>query len=344
MKYSKGKNKPCSDNILRKELPNGIIVLAHGNTDSRTVVINGSMPCGAYLDPMDKTGLADFAANCLTHGTRSHDFSSLSELLEGSGASLGMNCGPRALTFSASCLTEDLPMLLGLLRECLDEPAFPQVHVEIHRQRLLSALELHQHDPDGMANERFDSLLFGDHPYGRREYGTAEEINSISREDLLDFQRRYFGPRHMILSVCGGLSNERLLGECENVFSDWKKTQDEIETADFFPPVPFPEKAVSEHIEIPEKSEMSLLIGTLGPARSDPDFVPAVLGNSILGEFGMMGRIGKAVRKEHGLAYYAGSSLTSLTYGGCWTVEAGVNPANVEKAAELIMNELRRFT
>ena len=86
------------------------------------------------------------------------------------------------------------------------------------------------------------------------------------------------------------------------------------------------------------------MMGTIGPGRSDPDYLNALLGNSILGEFGMMGRIGRSVREENGLAYYAGSSLTPLTYGGCWTVDAGVNPANVENAADLIMAELKRFT
>ena len=37
-------------------------------------------------------------------------------------------------------------------------------------------------------------------------------------------------------------------------------------------------------------------------------------------------------------------SLTFLTYGGCWEVDAGVNPANAGKAADLIFRELRRFT
>ncbi len=58
----------------------------------------------------------------------------------------------------------------------------------------------------------------------------------------------------------------------------------------------------------------------------------------------MMGRIGAVVREENGLAYYAGSSMNAVTNGGSWSVSAGVNPENVELAAELIIRELRRFT
>ncbi|MBQ6517114.1 MAG: insulinase family protein [Anaerolineaceae bacterium] len=336
---------PGPETILRKQLDNGVTVLTHEHLGSRTAVVNVSMPCGAYLDPLDKTGLADFSANCLTYGTQSHDFTALSELLEGSGASIGVHCGPLTYSFSGACLTEDIPMLLGLMREIADEPSFPEQQVEIHRQRLLSAYELHLHDPDSMTDERFDEMLFGKtHPYGRSEYGTIEEIVSITRQDLFDFQRRHMGPRNVIVSVSGGLPAQQLMDECQKQLESWNKAQDIIDPADLFPAVPFPREARSEHIEIPEKSEMSLLMGTLCPKRSSPDYLPAVLGNSILGEFGMMGRIGKSVREQNGLAYYAGSTITSLLYGGCWTFEAGVNSGNLESAAALILDEIRRFT
>ena len=336
---------PGPENIIRKQLNNGITVLVHEHSGTRTAVVNASMPCGAYLDPVGKTGLADFAANCLTYGTQTHDFSSISELLEGSGASIGVHCGPRAFTYSGACLAEDLPMLLGILKEISDEPAFPETQVETHRQRMLSAYEMHLHDPESMTDERFDELLFGkSHPYGRTDYSTIEEIMSITRQDLLDFHQCYMGPRDVIVTVSGGLPADQLMDECEKQLGGWAKPQKKLDTASFFPVVSAPKAFLSEHIEIPEKSETSLLMGTVGPGRSDPDYLNAVLGNSILGEFGMMGRIGRMVREENGLAYYAGSSLTSLTYGGCWTLEAGVNPVNVESAADLILTELKRFT
>ena len=159
------------------------------------------------------------------------------------------------------------------------------------------------------------------------------------RHDKRCHQRKYEQKHYHHLQI-----HEQLMDECEKQLGGWTKTQEMLSTESYFPSVPAPKSPVSEHIEIPEKSETSLIMGTMGPGRSDPDYLNAVLGNSILGEFGMMGRIGRTVREENGLAYYAGSSLTALTYGGCWTVEAGVNPANVENAADLIMSELKRFT
>ena len=69
----------------------------------------------------------------------------------------------------------------------------------------------------------------------------------------------------------------------------------------------------------------------------------ASLGNNILGQFGMMGRIGDVVREQAGLAYHASTSLNGWITAGTWEVSAGVNPANLERAIDLIRAKLRRF-
>jgi zinc protease len=55
----------------------------------------------------------------------------------------------------------------------------------------------------------------------------------------------------------------------------------------------------------------------------------ASLGNSILGQFGMMGRIGEVVREKAGLAYHAQYQLSASIESGSWEVSAGVNPSNI---------------
>jgi zinc protease len=102
-------------------------------------------------------------------------------------------------------------------------------------------------------------------------------------------------------------------------------------------------KTVEKKHRIPGKSQSDLVIGTNGPKRKDEDYMSASIGNSVLGQFGMMGRIGDSVREKAGLAYYAYSSLSAGAGPGSWEVSAGVNPKNVDKATGLIIDELKRF-
>ena len=87
-----------------------------------------------------------------------------------------------------------------------------------------------------------------------------------------------------------------------------------------------------------------MALGWPGPSRYAPDFQAANLANSILGVFGMMGRLGKVVREEHGLAYYCGSRLSGGPGPGPWQISAGVNPANVQLAVNSALHEVERLT
>ena len=103
------------------------------------------------------------------------------------------------------------------------------------------------------------------------------------------------------------------------------------------------QKTTQKSLSIPGKAQADIVMGGLAPERLSPDYHPLRIGNNILGEFGMMGRLGQRVREEAGLAYYAYSSLSLSRGPGAWEMIAGVNPENIDQAVELITEEVRRF-
>src|SRR5690606_31291521 len=107
------------------------------------------------------------------------------------------------------------------------------------------------------------------------------------------------------------------------------------------PPVTQPRR---HFVALPGKTQADIVLGLPGPTRFSPDYKAASLVNSVLGQFGMMGRIGKSVREELGLAYYAYSHVDGGFGAAPWRVSAGVNPANVELAIDRIRDEIRRLT
>ncbi|HQU37104.1 MAG TPA: pitrilysin family protein [Anaerolineales bacterium] len=192
-----------------------------------------------------------------------------------------------------------------------------------------------------MASMVFDEILFKDHPYSRAEDGHPETVKKIRQADLVKFHREHFGPRGMVIAIVGAVKAAEAVRQVKRSLGAWQvKGQKE---APALPPLKSLKKTARKHYLIAGKSQSDLVIGTTGPMRKDPDFLPASLGNNILGQFGLMGRIGDVVREKAGLAYYAGSSLSAGVGPGSWEVNAGVNPSNVNKATELIVSELKRF-
>jgi len=91
------------------------------------------------------------------------------------------------------------------------------------------------------------------------------------------------------------------------------------------------------------KTQSDIVLGWPGLARNDPDYMKARLANTILGVFGMMGRLGDNVRDQQGLAYYVYSQLEAGMGAGPWLAIAGVNPASVDRAVDGILHEVHRL-
>ena len=332
---------PGPDDIYREVIPNGITVLTRSNFNSPSVVLTGFFSAGALFDTDEKLGLADFVTSALMRGTKKRSFDEIYQALESVGASLGFNTGVHKSGFHGRSLAEDLPLLLSLLSESLTQPTFPKAEIEKLRSQMLSGLAIRAQDTSDMASMLFDQILFKDHPYSRPEDGYTETIQRITRDDLVKFQRETYGPRGMVIVIVGAVEAEKAVRQVRRALGGWQlKSQKESPE---LPELKRLKKTVSKSHKIAGKSQSDLVIGTNGPRRNDSEFMSALIGNNVLGQFGMMGRIGEVVREKSGLAYYAGSSLNAGLGPGSWEVSAGVNPQNIKKATDLIVTELQRF-
>ncbi len=332
---------PGPDDIIRKELPNGITVLARPNMSSLSVVVTGYLSAGSIFDEAGKLGLAGFTALALMRGTEQHNFQQIYDTLESNGASLGLDGGTHSVSFYGHALAEDLELLVSALAEAVRQPVFPGDQVARLRDQLLTGLAIRAQDTSEMASLAFDELVYAGHPYSLPEDGYPETIRAIQREDLAAFHKKYFGPRGMAVSIVGGVETQRVMEAVTRYFGDWENPSQPDQPG--LPPLKPLDGVITRQVSIPGKSEADIIMGTAGPPRRSPDFLAASIGNNILGQFGMFGRIGEAVREKSGLAYHASSSLSGGIGPGPWLFIAGVDPKNLDKAIRLMREEIGRF-
>ena len=333
---------PGPDDIRRVELDNGIVVLVRPNPDSLSVSLRGYLQVGGMLVPDEKLGMIDFVTAALMRGTKQRNFQEIYDVLEGLGASLSVSGGTHTTGFGGRSLASDLDALIELASQALRAPTFPTDQVEKLRAQLLTGLALRAQDTREMASITFDELVYPNHPYSRLDDGTVESVSAITADDLEAFHRLHFGPQGMVVTIVGGVDADGAVDLVRKYFGDWENAdQGEVPELPEWTPL---EETVKKRVEIPGKSQSDVVIGTAGPKRADADFLAASVGNNIFGRFGMMGRIGDVVREKAGLAYYAYSGLGGGIGPGPWAVQAGVNPANEQKASDLILAEIKRFT
>ncbi|HEY70047.1 MAG TPA: insulinase family protein [Anaerolineae bacterium] len=330
---------PGPDDVLRQELPNQAIVLARESFAASSVNLLVNLSTGSLDDPLEKSGLADLTASALTRGTHRRTFQEIYEILEAQGAMLSVGVGAHSTILTAKGLAEDTESMLELISDVLFEPTFPEGEVELLRGQKLTALAIRDEETRAVAQQAFNDLAYEDHPYRVPSDGFRETVVPLVSGDLRNFHERTYGPQNMIIVVVGAIQRQNAADLVAKHLGGWENTHQKPR-ADLPPTKPLKAR-VRRDAFLAGKVQSDIIIGVPGPRRKDQDYLPAALGNSALGRFGMMGRIGEVVREQAGLAYYAYSSVVGGLGPGPWQVMAGVNPANLERAIDLILQELR---
>jgi zinc protease len=332
---------PGPDDITRFVLPNGIILLFRPNFNSPTLSIKGYLHVGSFLDTNEKMGVSYLTAQGLMNGTANHDLQALYNEIESIGAQLGFSSGTMTTSFSAHCLSEDLRLILGLISESLQSPSFPLKDFNRQKNQLLTALAIRAQDTSSMASILFDQIVYANHPYERPEEGFPNTVRLIQRDDLVEFYQNNYGPKEMVIAIVGAVEAQVAVDAVSHALGEWENRSQQL-----MPKIPNAQainKTIRKTTHIPGKFQSDIVMGSLAPERNSPDYQALRLGNNILGEFGMMGRLGKSVREENGLAYYVYSSLSVGNGPGAWEMIAGVNPKNVNKTIKLIKEEVKRY-
>ncbi len=332
---------PHSANIAQFTLTNGVRVYVYENFNSPAVVVNGFMNTGAFDEPRALAGLAGFTTDCLMRGTQRYPYERMFELTESVGANLNVSSGVFTTGMFSKSLAEDLPMMLDLLSDAIRYPTFPAHEIEKEREEWLTGLQERANNTRAMTSMAFYELAYpAAHPFHYSSDGYPETARAISLDDVRNFHKTYFAPGGMTMVVVGAIKAEEARDRIEAAFGDWSATRPERPAVTAAPAIRGHHR---KHVTMPGKSQSNLLLGYPAASRIDPDWLECTLMNSILGQFGMYGRLGESVRKEEGLVYYIGSRFEGDIVAGPWSIYAGTNPSTIERVLEISLGEMRRM-
>ncbi|MDR7485563.1 MAG: pitrilysin family protein [Armatimonadota bacterium] len=327
----------AASQVARTVLPNGLTCLVRPFRETGVATIHGYVKAGGIFDGA-RPGLARFAGSTLIRGTRRRSARHLAEDLDAMGASLAVSPGTETTVITGRALAEDLPRLLAMAAEILVEPAFPADEVEKVRGELLTALRVNSLDTRQVAERIFRRLTYPEgHPHSRHPDGEEAVLEALQPDDLRAFHAHHFQPGATVIAVVGDVDPGYATDQLARAFGEWVRGPWRMPA---FPPPAGSVVRRQEEAVVPGKTQSDLVLGGPGVARTDPDYYGVMMANLLLGQLGMMGRIGRAVREQQGMAYYAYSELRAGLLAGPWWVRAGVNPVNVERAIAQILREV----
>jgi zinc protease len=329
------------ETVTRVVFDNGLVALVKNQPGSGVITLHGYVKAGAMYDGA-RSGLARLTAALLTRGTRSWASREIAEALDGIGAAVTIGAGMETVTVGARALREDADTVLAMAGEMLMHPSFPEPELVNVRGELVTGLRMAQQDTRAMAERTFRALAFpAGHPHARVPDGDEAVVASLRGDDLAAFHAAWYHPGATILAVVGDLSTDAILSLLRRTFESWGGgARWRLPEA---PPVSAPSSVLRAEVRLPGKVQSDIVVGIPGITRADPAYYPTMMANLMLGQLGMMGRLGERVREQQGMAYYAYSDLRAGLIAGPWWVRAGINPRNEARVVSSIVEEIRRF-
>ena len=325
--------------LRREKFENGMILIGNQNKSTDSIAIQGSIEAGAICDEKGNFGTAELVTRLLTRGTKEYSAGKISQIIEELGATLDFSNYDETVSFNARCHSGSLGELLRIISLCLTEPEFKEDELDKSRGEVIAEIKAEEDETRSVAYRELTALIYGkDEPYGRNSLGRVEDLIRITAGNVKSFYERNYSPSRTIFAITGNFDYETVISDVGNLFSSWTGNSGEIHYR------PLDVRAGMKSVNMQHKSQADIALGAKAVPRSSPSYYALNLGNLILGRMGLYGRLGKNVREDKGLAYYSFSSLQAKTYSGHLAVMAGVNPKNMEKAIEGIMQEITKIS
>jgi predicted Zn-dependent peptidase len=326
--------------VVRETLPNGMKLILIEDRDLPKIELRAVVRGGRLAEPKGKPGLCElFGEVFRTGGTQTMSGDQVDEFLEKMGAAIESGVEDDSSSIYARSLTENLDAVLPLFAEFLQRPAFAQEKIDLAKTHLKSGIARRNDEVMGIAQREFMKLIYGaSSPYARQyEY---DDVDALTREDLVAFHARGFRPDRTTLAAWGDFKASEMKEKLAKTLASWKN---EGPTPKYdLPPIPSPAYSVN-YIEKKDVEQTFMLLGHQGLRYDDPDYPAVRMLSDILGG-GFSSRIFMKVRTEKGLAYGAGGMMVpAYDHPGNYYFFTSTKPSTTAEALSTMLDEIKKI-
>ena len=333
-----------SGDKYRHALPGGVVVYVVEDHSLPLVKLQATFRTGAFREGESEIGLAAMTAAMMRQGGTAkmspEEFDQKADFL---AAIVSSSAGSTSATAALDVITQALPEGLDLFFDMVRNPRFDAARLEVQKSTALEEMKQRNDDAGDIAEREWSFLTRGEKHFSSRRM-TQADLEAISREKLIAFHRRTYGPAHLVFAVSGDVDTARILADLGKRLTGFKAGE---------PEAPWPPKGPEftprpglVHIEkdIPQGKVSIGELGTQWKDYSDPEPYALTVMNDILGGGGFTARLMKRVRSDEGLAYGAYSQFgIGVFWPGLFEIGFASKNPTVALATKIVLEEVDKI-
>lgn len=269
----------------------------------------------------------------LFKGTSTRTARQIAEGFDQIGGQVNAFTSKELTCFYAKVLDQHFPTSLELLADMFFHSTFDKQEIEKEKKVVVEEIRMVEDTPDDLVHDLLSEVSFRHHSIGYPVIGTIDNVESFSREQLLDYKRQYYHPQNIVIALAGNLPND-YVKQIEHFFAhhQGKAHQRDVSPALFTPQVITKEKATEQS---------HLCIGFEGLSVQDTNIYSLILLNNILGG-NMSSRLFQEVREERGLAYSVFSYHSAHRHTGLFAIYAGTKHGQEQEVCSVVQDVLHQ--
>jgi len=318
--------------VWRDTLANGMQVFGIEDRETPLVQFELRLAGGHVLEDPDRVGVSNLLAETLAQGTRNRSPEELERAIDLLGASISVRSGSESFVISASTLRRNYAETMALVEEILLEPRWDAEEFVLAKRRVEQALRQRSANPNAIAADVFQRLLYHDHILGRNPLGTIESVQAIEQEQLKAFYERTLTPGVAAFHVAGAVSQAEVMASLAGLTERWKRESPKFPDS----PAWSAERAKLYFIDVPDAKQSVLTVGYLALAETDDDYYPATVMNFRLGGGGFASDLTQILRESKGYTYGIRSRFQGTEQIGPFSIGSSVRSNVTLESLELI--------
>jgi len=321
----------------RFTLDNGLAVTMVPFGQIPKVTIRLVVPAGNADESKDQVWLADLTGQMLREGTATRPADALARELAGMGGELGVGVGLDRTNITTDVLAERGPEAARLIAEVAREPRFPESELARVKAAMARDLAIQKSTPQSQAQEKFQEVIYGNHPYGRL-FPTEAMLKGYTLEQVRAFHKARFAAGRSRLYVAGVFDAAAMEQAIRDAFGAWARG-----TASAAQP---PSALVGGRqlavLDRPGAPQSTIYLGLRVPDPSHKDWIALQVTDSLLGG-SFASRITTNIRETKGYTYSPFSSVNPHVLDAHWVQVADVTSAVTGDALKEIFAEVERL-
>jgi zinc protease len=296
---------------------------------------------GQRLENKKDSGIGALWARCVCDGARLPNGALLTreeinERIDASSASMSSFHGRNSYGFQMDGLSADFEALMELLVGTLREPTFEATVIKQSIQHQLQDIKTATQNPGSLVSRQFNTMLFGDHAYGRSALGEASRVKRFLAKDL----KKYHGllaKQPQVLCVTGDITAERLEALLKKYFNGCRFSQNS--TLKKSKTLKLPTKTL-EQFQPLKKEQMHILWGFPTCTLTDKDRWGLLALSSVWA--GQGGRLFTELRDKMSLCYSVSPTHMEGIDAGYFAFYMGTSPEKTHTALKGMKIEIEK--